>query len=184
MNRVKQFMGRLVAGSVAAMVAGLAVCTTVVPIDEAKAATYTNFVGDAYDLGPGAQMQYRLSATLDFSTTPLATNDWVDLIRIPSNTYVSKVVWKCTTAGTNTPAVDIGDYALSNRYGSALSLTGYSHKAVCFGSTVWGSNGVSVAVPVARLYPSNDAIRVRSASAGNVRTGAVKVEVLVEPFTP
>jgi hypothetical protein len=34
------------------------------------------------------------------------------------------------------------------------------------------------------MYPSNEAIRVRSAAAGNMRTGVIKIEALVEPFTP
>ena len=188
MQKWKQFMGRLVAGgfAVLAVVAMVAVSPIVAPVSDAQAAVYTNFVGNSNDFGPGAQQQYRLSATLDFSTTPVSSNDVVDLIRVPSNSYIAKVVWQCTTAGTNSaPTFDLGDYASATRYGSVLSLTGASRKATCMGTTVYATNsGASVQLPAQRWYDSNDAVPVRSAANGNMRTGVLKVDVLFEPFGP
>ena len=137
-----------------------------------SAATFTNVVGSAtgysaYDAGKSFVQEI----TLNFATTPVASNDVVQLLNIKSNSLVAAVQFQVLTTNNCTAdairSVHIGDDGSASRYKADLSMGATSSAAS--GASVWN------------LYTANNTLDVTGLDS--ITNGTLRVRVWVVDFS-
>lgn len=143
------------------------------------ASTYSNLVGDAYVLSQYENVgTFVVKGQVDLSdfSTAVAPTDVIQVIRIPSNTYVFSVMYRVTTAltnassATNSVTLYVGDGADVDGWVWGVDATNRTYnfgtKAFTAG-TLTGTNFTGVVVTNAgvgytsgKLYTADDTIDV------------------------
>jgi hypothetical protein len=66
----------------------------------------------------------QLTVTVDFAATPIAaSNDVLEVVSVPANTFVKALAWKMTTVSTAGAELNVGDDLSAERYLSAKVTT-------------------------------------------------------------